>query len=1069
MSDETLQQLKRAVRALDKMQARLDAVERDQTEPIAVLGLGCRFPGAAGLDAFWELLTEGRDGTGPVPADREELHLCFDPDVDAPGKTALARGGFLEGLDRFDHNFFKVSPKEAAAMDPQQRLLLEVAWEALEQACIPPDRLFGSNTGVYIGACSFDFALWRALRTARERIDAYFATGTALSVNAGRLSYFLGLVGPSMTLDTACSSSLVAVHQACAALRGGECELALAGGVSLLLAPEYSINFTKANMLAADGRCKTFDARADGFARAEGCGMIVLKRLGRARADGDRIRAVILGSAVNQDGASGGLTVPSGPSQEAVIRKALKAARLEPRQIDYVEAHGTGTPLGDPIEIRALNEVFAVRDRPLSVGSVKTNIGHCEAAAGIAGLIKSVLAIESGLLPAHLHLQRSNPHLELDRLPIRIPTETGDWPAIPGQPRRAGVSAFGFSGTNSHVILEQAPAGAPDTGSRAAPVFTLSANDSPALRSLAGAYADWLTTRPDLALSDLCAAALRGRTHLPVRLAMVSGDVAGLARNLKLFAETGQAPHLVEGDLNGRPRVAFLFAGQGAQYPGMGALFYRNFPAFRRALDCCDALAGPRLGRSLVDVLCADLSEAFLQQTEVAQPALFAFEYALSQLWLDHGIQPDVILGHSVGEFAAATAAGLFSMEDGLGLVIERARLIAQLREPGGMVLIGADEPAVAERLRSWPDLAIAAINGPRSTVISGPHPQLDQAAAGFRDQGFSIRPLAASHAFHAPLLQAIAPAWLEVLRRVDFRRPGIPMIPCLTGRPDQGEAMSTPDYWLAQTLGPVRFAEGIQTLLSQDTTVCLEIGPGSDLSTIGRQLDSRGCALWLPSLHRQETEPRRFYRAVAQLHVLGRSIRQEALAPDPWPRLSLPTYRFQRTRHWLPTEPLPSRAGLPGGQPDAHRPSFPPAQPQPDAGLVHRLEQTHPHHHRLILSQWLIQELADIVEADDPAAIDPRRGFAELGIDSLMATRILDRVRDALNLELPVTTMFNYPTVPELAEHLLQRWRKGPEVPAAVAARPAPEDNPGEDEIAALIAARFASTHTEEFDGRRL
>lgn len=442
MSDAAALQLKRALAALEKMQARLEAAERRGTEPIAVVGLACRFPGAANPEQFWRLLCESGDSITEAP----------------PGRDArLGRGGYLQGIEEFDHEFFHVSPREATAMDPQQRVLMEVAWEALEDACIPATSLFGTSTGVYVGACSFDFALWRSRRMGEDDTDAYFATGAALSVAAGRLSYFLGLNGQAITVDTACSSSLVAVHQACAALRAGECEAAIAGGVSLLLAPEYSVNFRKAGMLAEDGHCKTFDAAADGFARAEGCGLVVLKRLSDALEAGDRVRAVILGSAVNQDGASGGLTVPSGPSQEAVIGKALKAARCDAAQIDYVEAHGTGTSLGDPIEVQAINEVFAGRDRPLAMGSVKTNIGHCEAAAGVAGLIKTILAIEAGVLPGHLHFERANPNLDLSRLPLAIPAGTQAWPGRPSEKRRAGVSAFGFSGTNAHMIVEQAP------------------------------------------------------------------------------------------------------------------------------------------------------------------------------------------------------------------------------------------------------------------------------------------------------------------------------------------------------------------------------------------------------------------------------------------------------------------------------------------------------------------------------------------------------------------------------------------------------------------------------------
>jgi acyl transferase domain-containing protein len=524
MNDTAAPQLKRALAALEKMQARLEAAERRGVEPIAVVGMGCRFPGAENIDEFWQLLSKGRDATTDAPAGR-------DP--------RLGRGGFLRGIEHFDHEFFHVTPREAAAMDPQQRLMLEVAWEALEDACIPATNLFGTSTGVYVGACSFDFALWRSRRMEVDDTDSHFATGAALSVAAGRVSYFLGLNGPASTIDTACSSSLVAVHQACAALRADECDLAITGGVSLLLAPEYSVNFRKAGMLAGDGHCKAFDAAADGFGRAEGCGLVVLKRLSDAALTGDRVRALILGSAVNQDGASGGLTVPSGPSQEAVIRKALKAARRNAAQIDYIEAHGTGTSLGDPIEVKAINEVFKRRDRALAIGSVKTNIGHCEAASGVAGLIKTILAIEKGELPRHLHFERTNPNLDLTCLPLRVPTGPLAWPGVPGEPRRAGVSAFGFSGTNAHVVVEQAPAlEVPHTEAKELP-FVVSAASDRALRAMARSWAAWLKRNKEVPVADICAAALWGRSRLERSLALKSDSIEDLIEQLKRFAETG--------------------------------------------------------------------------------------------------------------------------------------------------------------------------------------------------------------------------------------------------------------------------------------------------------------------------------------------------------------------------------------------------------------------------------------------------------------------------------------------------------------------------------------------------
>ncbi len=905
MNTETQDQLERALAAIDRMAARLEASERSRVEPIAIVGAGCRFPGAVNLAGFWKLLMEGGDATGPVPAERKDFWSCFDRDVDSPGKSDFRHGGFIGNLTEFDAPFFRISPKEAAAMDPQQRLLLELAWESLEDACIPPEHLFQSATGVFIGACSADFALWRARNIPRERIDAYLGTGTALSVAAGRISYFLGLCGPAMTIDTACSSSLVAVHQAISALRLGECNLALAGGVSLLLAPELSIGFSKARMLAADGRCKTFDAAADGFARAEGGGLIVLKRLRDAIRDGDRIRATIAGSAVNQDGASGGLTVPSGPSQEDVIRRSLRAAKWTPGQVDCLEAHGTGTALGDPIEVRAINNVFSGRGRSLAVGSVKTNIGHAEAAAGIAGLIKCVLAVEAGWLPRHNHLHVPNPNLDLNELPIAVPATTVPWPGVADAPRRAGVSAFGFSGTNAHVLVEQAPPRGRGEVTAALPLFVLSAQSTEALRELAGSYASFLGESPEPAqgagIRNLCAALWRGRSHLPVRLALFAHTWAQLASVLGDFAQAQPARGLVSGDATSAPKVAFLFAGQAGQYARMGEVFAREFAGFRATLERCDRVAAPLLGRSLLDLVTRLDDPDLIEDTALAQPALFAMEVALALLWKDFGVVPQAVFGHSLGEIGAAAIAGIFSVEDGIRIAIARGWAMGQIGRPGGMSLVALPAAEVERSLCASTEVAIAAVNGPRGTVISGPLEGLQVEETRLRGNGAHVTRLKSTRAFHSPEMAPAQTTLARALEAVAFHAAEIPIVSAVTGRFDERSEMSTAAYWLGQMLAPVQFERGVRTLLGNGLTHCVEVGPGAELSAAGMRIDEQ--AVWLPTLRRGEDEPLRFCRSLAQLYVAGCEVRPETVAPDPWPRQTLPLYPFQRRRHWLEDE----------------------------------------------------------------------------------------------------------------------------------------------------------------------
>ncbi len=673
---EQLSPLQRSVLVIKEMKEKLEQIENKQTEPIAIVGMGCRFPGGANSPkSFWKLLRDGVDGITEVPPQRWDINAYYDPNPETANKMHSKYGGFLDEVDKFDAEFFGLTPREATSLDPQQRLLLEVSWETLENAGIAANKLNGSKTGVFVGISLNEYAQQAVLGTAD--IDVYTATGNALSVAAGRLSYFLGLQGPALAVDTACSSSLVAVHLACQSLRTGECRQALAGGVYLMLSPQTTIAMSKLRALSADGRCKTFDVAADGYGRGEGCGIVALKRISDAIADGDRILALIRGSAVNQDGRSSGLTVPNAQAQQAVIREALVNAKVEPTQISYVEAHGTGTSLGDPIEVKSLGKVLGKNrspEQPLTIGSVKTNIGHLEAAAGIASLIKVVLAMQHGEIPPHLHLNELNSHISLEDMVAKIPTKPTAW-SVDGQHRLAGISSFGFSGTNAHMVLEDSKfISAEDVISGGDVIYnvstfilTLSAKTENALEEIKQNYLRFLDEYPKVSLADICFTANTGRKHFDYRLALVVDSVESLRQKLKATNISESKP---------KAKVVFVFAGEGCQYLGIGRQLYDSQLIFREALDRCNELLEPYLEKSLSEILYDDKS--LVSYSKISHLILFSLEYAVFKLWLSWGIEPVAVMGEGVGEYVAACIAGVFSLSDGLKLIIQREQLTQQ-------------------------------------------------------------------------------------------------------------------------------------------------------------------------------------------------------------------------------------------------------------------------------------------------------------------------------------------------------------------------------------------------------
>jgi len=898
-----------------------------RAEPIAIVGMACRFPGADGLAAFWRLLRDGVDAVGEVPADRGDLAArCAE--------SGIRWGGFLRAVERFDPQFFGMSQREAARVDPQQRLLLETAWEALEDAGIPADRLAGSRTGVFVGISTNDYGRLQADDPAT--IDAYAGTGNSLAVAANRLSFILDLRGPSMSVDTACSSSLVAVHLACRSLESGECDLALAGGVNLILTPEVGLTFARAGALAGDGRCKAFDARADGFVRSEGAGCVALKPLARALADGDPIHAVIRGTAVNQDGRTNGLMAPSPQAQEAVLREACRRAGAPPGDLLYVEAHGTGTLLGDPIEAKALGRVLSEGRPPArrcAIGSVKTNLGHLEAAAGIAGLIKTALALREREIPASLHFVEPNPHIPFAELPLVVQRQRGPWPAGPG-PALAGVSSFGFGGTNAHVVLAAPPRteGSEEAASPPPPppyLVPLSARDRGALAARARSLLELVDAGGGGHLADLAYTTGARRAHLDHRLALVVRDAQELRDGLAGFLRGEEHPGLAVGQAAGERRgPVFVLCGQGPQSWGMGRELAMAEPVFRAMLEACDRSLAGFAGWSLLAELTAPEARSRLAETAVAQPALVALQIALAALWRHWGVEPGALLGHSAGELAAAHLAGVLGRDEVLRLAVERGSFLERAAGGGRMAQVDlAPEEAEREIAGCSDLLSLAAVNAPRSVVLSGNAAALAALLDRLRRRQVFCRELPMAYGFHSSMLEP----WLDRFEAVAASvapRPSaavLPLMSTLTGRPAAGGDWDAA-YWRRQARAPVRFGAAAGALIDGGHRRFLELGPHPVLSAALRDglRQSGGAGLVLPSLRRGEPEREVMLRSLAALHVSGQSVEWRALHPRGGRCVALPAYPWQREPCWL-AEPhdrrAPGTAAGAGGHPLLGRP----------------------------------------------------------------------------------------------------------------------------------------------------
>ncbi|MET8977518.1 type I polyketide synthase [Streptomyces sp. NPDC004539] len=876
MADETRlrEYLKKAIADARDARRLLREAEDRAREPIAVVSMACRYPGGvASPEDLWRLVADGVDAVSGFPTDRGwDLDSLYDPDPTTPGTSYTRHGGFLHDADRFDPEFFGISPREALAMDPQQRLLLETAWETFERAGITPATLRGTDTGVFTGVMYNDYGSRPHLPP--DGFEGYLFSGSAGSIAAGRLAYVYGLEGPAVAVDTACSSSLVALHLAAGALRRGECALALAGGATVMSTPVAFTEFSRLNGLAADGRCRSFSADADGTGWAEGVGLLLVERLSDALRNGHPVLAVLRGSAVNQDGASNGLTAPNGPSQERVIRAALTDAGLSPADVDAVEAHGTGTRLGDPIEAQALLSVYGQdRERPLYLGSLKSNIGHAQAAAGVGGVIKMVQAMHHGTLPKTLHVGTPTPLVDWDSGAVHLLTEPHPWPDTPDRPRRAAVSSFGFGGTNAHVVIESyapeeppAPIDTPPSGP-----WYLSARDIPALRAQASRLRTHLDTHP----AHIGHALATTRTHWNHRAAVTGTTTEELLTGLDALADGRPSPHVLTGTAQHGP-LAYLFTGQGSQRNGMGRELHAHSPVFAAALDeACEAL---RLERDML--FAAD--NPLLHQTLYTQPALFAFQTALYRLLEHHGLRPDFLIGHSIGELTAAHVSGVLDLTDAAALVTARARLMHQAPSGGAMIAIQATEDDVAATLRDG--VTIAAVNGPTSVVISGDPDTAEELAALWTERGTRTSRLNVSHAFHSHHMNPALDEFRSVASELTFHQPKIPIISTLTGK--ISDDLTTPDYWTDQLRNTVRFHQALTTLETQGVTTTLELGPTPTFPTA------------TPLLRKNQPEPQSLY---ATLHTTGTTVPVHPPTPA-----ALPTYPFQRTRHWL--SPLPTR-----------------------------------------------------------------------------------------------------------------------------------------------------------------
>lgn len=1000
-------------------------------EPVAVIGVGCRFPGDIdGPERLWDFLTEKKCAITAYP-DRGFTNAG----------TFAESGGFLKDVAGFDNRFFDIPPDEALRMDPQQRLLLEVSWEALEHAGIIPESLRLSRTGVFVGVSSTDYVRLVSA-SAQQKSTIWDNTGGSSSIIANRISYFLDIQGPSIVIDTACSSSLVAVHLACRSLSTWDCDIALVGGTNVLISPEPWGGFREAGILSQTGCCHAFDKSADGMVRGEGCGVIVLQRLSDARLEGRRILAILTGSAVNQDGKSNGIMAPNPSAQIGVLENACKSARVDPLEIGYVEAHGTGTSLGDRIEAHALGMVFGRKrpgSGPLMIGSIKPNIGHLEGAAGIAGLIKAVLMVERGSLLPSGGFTEPNPAIPFTELGLRVVDELQEWPVVAGRPRRAGVSSFGFGGTNAHVIVEEAGSVGADTVSGRADVggsgggvvaWVISGKTASALAAQAGRLGRYVRARPALDVVDVGYSLVSTRSVFDHRAVVVGQTrdelLAGLAGVVAGRPEAGVVCGV------GKPagKTAFVFAGQGSQWLGMGSELYAAYPVFAEALDAVVDELDRHLRYPLRDVIWGH-DQDLLNTTEFAQPALFAVEVALYRLLMSWGVRPGLVLGHSVGELAAAHVAGALCLPDAAMLVAARGRLMQALPAGGAMFAVQAREDEVAPMLGH--DVSIAAVNGPASVVISGAHDAVSAIADRLRGQGRRVHRLAVSHAFHSALMEPMIAEFTAVAAELSVGLPTIPVISNVTGQLVADDFASA-DYWARHIRAVVRFGDSVRSAHCAGASRFIEVGPGGGLTSLIEASLADAQIVSVPTLRKDRPEPVSVMTAAAQGFVSGMGLDWSSVFSGYRPkRVELPTYAFQHQKFWLAPAPSvsdPTAAGQIGASDGG-------AELLASSGFAARLAGRSADEQLAAAIEVVCEHAAAVLGRDGAAGLDAGQAFADSGFNSLSAVELRNRLTAVTAVTLPATAIFDHPTPTELAQYLITQI-DGHGSSAAAAANPA-------------------------------
>ncbi|MFJ4672332.1 type I polyketide synthase [Kitasatospora purpeofusca] len=1026
--------LRAALQDNEQLAAEKAALEAAAGEPIAIVGMACRLPGEVASPAdLWQLVADGRDGVGEFPEDRGwDLDGLFDPDPDRAGRSYVREGGFLHGAADFDAAFFGISPREALAMDPQQRLLLETSWEALERAGLDPAGLRGTAVGVFSGVMYHDYAT--GLRSVPAGLEGFLATGTSGSVASGRVSYTLGLEGPAITVDTACSSSLVAVHLAAQSLRSGESTLALAGGVAVMSQPSPFVEFSRQRGLATDGRCKAFADAADGTGWAEGVAVLVLERLSDARRLGHEVLAVVRGAAVNQDGASNGLTAPNGPAQQRVIRAALANARLTAADVDAVEAHGTGTPLGDPIEAQAVLATYGQgrpAEQPLWLGSLKSNIGHTQAAAGAAGVIKMVEALRHGVLPKSLHVDAPTTQVDWSAGEVRLLTEARPWPATE-RPRRAAVSAFGVSGTNAHVILEEAPAAEPRTPAvepavepaareAVAVPWLVSAASAGALRAQAERLLDYIEARGP-APADAARALAESRTLLAHRAVVVADALDGHRTGLAALAGDAASPALVTGTADVAGQTVLVFPGQGSQWVGMGRRLLAESVVFAEALGEVGKALEPYVDWSLLDVVNQVPGAASLERVDVVQPVSFAVNVALARLWASLGVVPDAVVGHSQGEIAAAHVAGILSLEDAASVVALRSQAIARgLAGRGGMVSVGLPLARVADRLPAG--VEVAAVNGPSSVVVAGDPAGLDALVAAFEEQGVRVRRIPVDYASHTAHVESIEAELAELLGSVRPRSAVVPFLSTVENRWLEGPELDA-GYWYRNLRRTVRFADAVETLAAAEYRAFVEVSAHPVLAHgIVEALEAASVrdAAVTGTLRRDEGGWDRVLLSAAALHVRGVEVDWSAsyAGSGTLPASELPTYPFQHRHYWLESVPVTT---TPAGDSPMATETEPDTvvEEAPGAVLARRLAEADPGERPAVLVEVIRTEVAAVLGHEDTGEIGADAVFFDIGFVSLTAVELRNRLQNVTGLELPALLAFDQPTPERLAGHLL-------------------------------------------------